>query len=164
MNTCICIVRSTLYCFLLSIFLAVSSRAGNPIVYGVGLCDPHGVAYGDRVFLYCSDDGNHMKDWWAWSSDNLVDWKEECRLLPKDTFLARDIEAGKKIQGCWATFGTSKNGKYYWYFCSGDQIGVVVADLPAASIRPAHVILMSWLMTMARLTLFSGWATITSSA
>jgi len=130
MNTCICIVRSTLYCFLLSIFLAVSSRAGNPIVYGVGLCDPHGVAYGDRVFLYCSDDGNHMKDWWAWSSDNLVDWKEECRLLPKDTFLARDIEAGKKIQGCWATFGTSKNGKYYWYFCSGDQIGVVVADSP----------------------------------
>lgn len=111
------------------LFFATSIEAGNPIVYGVGLCDPHGVVYGNRVFLYCTHDPA-TKDWWVWSSENLVDWTEEGRLLPQDTFLAKDLAAGKKIQGCWATFGASKNGKYYWYYCSGDQIGVSVSDTP----------------------------------
>lgn len=106
-----------------------AARAGNPLVYGAGMADPAPSVYGDRVYLYCTHDPK-MKDWFSWSSDNLVDWTQEGIIEPKDTFLAKDLAAGKKIAGCWATCGASRNGKYYWYYCSGDEIGVSVSDKP----------------------------------
>ena len=120
---------------LLCLFAAVvahaenTCRVGNPIVYGVGLCDPDATIYGDRVYLYASHDPD-MKDWWVWSSDNLTEWKQEGTLQQKDTFLAKYLAAGKKVGTCWATGGASRNGKYYWYYCSNDEIGVSVSDTP----------------------------------
>lgn len=111
---------------------ARTGMAGNPIVPGVGLCDPHGVVYGDRVYLYATHDfspentGFVMKDWWVWSSDDLVNWKQEGVLKPEDTFLKKPFDS------CWAGFGATKNGKYYWYFSAGPrEVGVVVSDSPA---------------------------------
>ncbi len=105
---------------------------GNPIVLGIGFCDPHAVVYDDRVYVYATHDfspenkGFVMKDWWVWSSSDLVNWKQESVLKPEDTYLK------KSFNDCWATFGASKNGKYYWYFSAGQtNIGVVVADSPA---------------------------------
>jgi arabinoxylan arabinofuranohydrolase len=106
--------------------------AGNPIVPGIGLCDPHGVVLGNRVYLYASHDfsaenqGRFVtKDWWVWSSADLVHWKQEGLLKPEETFLKRPFEQ------CWAGFGVGRNGKYYWYFSAGPQeIGVVVAGSP----------------------------------
>ena len=105
---------------------------GNPIMPGIGLTDPHFVIYGDRAYVYATHDsspdskGFLMTDWWVWSSADLVRWRREGTLKPEDTFLKRPFK------DCWATFGASKNGKYYWYFSAGPtEIGVVVADSPA---------------------------------
>jgi len=106
--------------------------AGNPIVPGIGLTDPHIVIYGNRAYLYATHDFSPdnksfvMKDWWVWSSADLVHWQQAGTLRPEDTFI------GKPFNDCWATFGISENGKYYWYFSAGpNEIGVVVADSPA---------------------------------
>ncbi len=114
-------------------FLSLAAaRARNPIVDGKGLADPHAVIYGDRVFLYATHDLSPaskrfvMNDWWVWSSADLVNWKQEGTLKPEFTYLK------KPFNDCWATFGISNNGKYYWYFSAGPtNIGVVVADSPA---------------------------------
>ena len=110
--------------------------AKNPIVPFGGLTDPHAVVYGDRVYLYATHDfsstNKHflMKDWWCWSSADLVHWRKECVLKPQDTYLKRPFN------DCWATFGASCNGKYYWYFSAGrTDIGVVEADSPAGPWR-----------------------------
>lgn len=108
------------------------SLADNPIVDNVGLTDPHVAIFGDRAYVYATHDfspqnaGFVMKDWWAWSSADLVHWRLECTLKPEDTFLKRPFN------DCWATFCVHKNKKYYWYFSAGpEEIGVVVADSPS---------------------------------
>ena len=122
--------------FLLALWTFVfgtgDARAGNPIVPGVGLTDPYCVVYGDRVFVYATHDfsaqSRHYvtKDWWVWSSDDLVSWKQEGTMKPEDTFI------GKPFDSCWGTSSQARNGKYYWYFSAGPkQIGVDVADSPA---------------------------------
>lgn len=116
----------------LSMAIAGRASGGNPIVDGKGLADPHAVIYGDRVFLYATHDlspdnkGFVMTDWWVWSSADLVNWRQEGTLKPEQTYIK------KPFKDCWATFGISKNGKYYWYFSAGpNEIGVVTADSPA---------------------------------
>jgi len=117
----------------LAVFFAAPERAvaGNPIVDNVGLTDPHIVIYGGQAFLYGTHDfsphnkGFKMEDWWVWSSSDLVNWKHAGTLKPEQTYLK------KPFIDCWATFGASKNGKYYWYFSAGrNDIGVVVSDSP----------------------------------
>lgn len=111
---------------------AGAAWAGNPIVEGRGLTDPHATVLDGRVYLYATHDFSPdnktfvMKDWWVWSSSDLVEWKHECTLKPEETFI------GKPFASCWATFGVGRGGKYYWYFSAGpEEIGVVVADSPA---------------------------------
>lgn len=106
-------------------------RAGNPIVDGKGLTDPYAVVYGDRVYNYATHEfspGNQgfvMKDWWVWSSDDLVTWRQEGTLKPEDTFI------GRPFNDCWATCAIARNGRYFWYFSAGpSEIGVVVSNAP----------------------------------
>ena len=118
------------------VFLVASSAsrlalAANPIVPDVGLTDPNVIVYGDRAYVYATHDFSPenkkflMKDWWVWSSPDLVHWKQESILKPEETFLKRPFD------DCWATTAAAKNGKYYWYFSAGrNEIGVVVADSP----------------------------------
>jgi len=117
--------------FFFCAFMGPALRAGNPLVENIGLTDPHVVIYGDRAYMYAthdfSPDGKKfcMKDWWVWSSADLVNWRQEGSLRPEETFLKRPFN------DCWATFGASRKGKYYWYFSAGPtQIGVVVGDSP----------------------------------
>ncbi len=117
-----------------ALMLALScgkALAANPIVAGQGLTDPFATVYGGRVYLYATHDFSPantnflMKDWWVWSSSDLVDWKQEGTLSPQDTFI------GKPFNDCWATSAARKNGKYYWYFSAGrNEIGVVSSDSP----------------------------------
>ena len=108
---------------LVGLFAIVAARAlaGNPIVPGVGLTDPHAVIYGDRAYIYAThhssadNKGFVMKDWWVWSSADLVNWKQEGTLKPETTYLQ------EAFKDCWATFGASKHGKYYWYFLTNLQ-------------------------------------------
>ncbi|MCX7013817.1 MAG: family 43 glycosylhydrolase [Candidatus Sumerlaeota bacterium] len=109
---------------------------GNPIIGGIGLTDPHGFVHQDRLYLFASHDFSAeaktyiMRDWWVWSSDDLVHWRQECILRPEDTCLRRPFDM------CWAGFGVEKNGKWHWYLSVGPkEIGVVVADSPAGPWR-----------------------------
>ncbi len=109
---------------------------GNPIAPGVGLADPHVVIYGDRAFMYATHDFSAdnkkfvTKDWWVWSSTDMVNWQQVGTLKPEETFLKRPSDE------CWAGFGTTRNGKYFWYFSAGPtEIGVVTADSPTGPWR-----------------------------
>lgn len=94
--------------------------------------DAHGVVFGDRVYLFASNDASpenkffELWDWRVWSSDDLISWRLESVLKPEDTWI------GKPFKGCWATFGVYKNNQWYWYYSAGSrQIGVATADTPA---------------------------------
>ncbi len=105
--------------------------AGNPILAGPGFTDPHVTIHDGRAYCFATHDfapENRtfiMKDWWLWSSCDLVNWRHESTLRPEETCL------GKPFKDCWATFGVVRNDKWYWYLsCGPTEIGVVVADSP----------------------------------
>jgi len=105
---------------------------GNPILPGIGLCDPHIRIFNDRAYLYATHDKGPdykkfiMDDWWIWSSPDLVHWKHECTIRPEETY------HGKPDSSCWAVDAMERNGKYYFYFSRGPRnIGVMVSDFPA---------------------------------
>lgn len=109
-----------------------NARGGNPIVENVGLCEPQVRVFDGKVFLYATHDAapdNNtfvMHDWWVWTTDDLLSWKQVSTLTPQQTYF------GMPSSECWATDAISRNGKYYLYFSRGqDEIGVVTADSPA---------------------------------
>jgi hypothetical protein len=111
--------------------MGTAAWGDNPIVVGQGLTDPKVRIYGDRAYLYATHDASPtakrflMKDWWTWSSDDLVHWKYESTLKPEQTYW------GKPWNECWATDAISHHGKYYFYFSRGDaELGVVQGDTP----------------------------------
>ena len=120
----------------LSVVAGFDAMAENPLKPGIGLTDPHVSIYGDTAFMYATHDFSPdskmfvTKDWWVWSSTDLLNWKQAAILKPDETFLKRPSDE------CWAGFGASKNGKYYWYFSAGPtQVGVVMADAPVGPWR-----------------------------
>ncbi|MCU0792503.1 MAG: family 43 glycosylhydrolase [Opitutaceae bacterium] len=113
-----------------------TSTAGNPILPGLGACDPHIHIFGDRAYLYASHDKAPrndrfiMEDWWVWSSADLVNWRHECTIHPEQTYIARPFD------GCWATDAAERDGKYFFYFSEANRrTGVLVGDSPAGPWR-----------------------------
>ncbi len=95
-----------------------------------GAPDPHIHIFNDKAYLFAGHDFTYntddfiMKDWWIWSSSDLVNWEHEFTLDPKDTYIG---ESDK----CFATDAAERNGKYYWYVSDFiDEIAVFVADKP----------------------------------
>lgn len=110
--------------------------SGNPILPGIGLCDPHIRICNDRAYLYATHDKGPdykkfvMDDWWIWSSPDLVHWKHECTIRPEETY------HGKPDSSCWAVDAMERDGKHYFYFSRGPRnIGVMVSDTPAGPWR-----------------------------
>jgi hypothetical protein len=108
-----------------------SESGGNPIVTGVGLCDPQVRIYDNHAYLYATHDaspdnkGFVMNDWWVWHSKDLVHWEQVSTLRPEQTYW------GKPSTECWATDAMHRNGQYYFYFSRGpEEIGVVQSDSP----------------------------------
>jgi hypothetical protein len=106
-------------------------HGGNPIVTGVGLCDPQVRIYDNQAYLYATHDadpnskGFVMNDWWVWHSEDMVHWEQVSTLKPEQTYW------GKPSTECWATDAMRRNGKYYFYFSRGpEEIGVVQGDSP----------------------------------
>lgn len=104
----------------------------NPILPGLGVCDPHVRVFGDRAYLFATHDrspgntGYAMDDWWVWSSGDLVNWRHESTLRPEATYL------GSAFDGCWATDAAERDGRFFWYFSQRNvQTGVMVANSPA---------------------------------
>jgi len=110
-------------------------------IIGQGVNDPHIHIFNDRAYLYASHDFSIdnpkfvMKDWWVWSSDDLLNWRHESTLRPEEIYV------GKPMDGCWATDAVEKDGKYYWALSdmnrdgAGPQIGMVVSDAPGGPWR-----------------------------
>lgn len=108
----------------------------NPVIWREGVCDPHVKVFGGKVYLYATHDtpgyeSFHMADWQIWSSEDLIDWKLERVIDPAE------LHCGK-IDQCWAVDAAWRDGKYYYYFSTGDWgVGVAVGDSPAGPFRDA---------------------------
>ncbi len=109
----------------------------NPIIPGMGVCDPHIHLFGDRLYLYTSHDAVPdarsfcMHDWHVWSSADAVEWRLESVVRPEDFFMGPS-------DCCWAVDAAERSGKYYYYFSDGSRrIGVAVADDPGGPFRDA---------------------------
>ncbi len=109
----------------------------NPVLQGY-YADPD-ILYSNKTkkyYIYPTSDG--FDDWSGtyfktFSSDNLVDWKEEGIILdlPKDvTWANRNAWAPciieKKIKGKY---------KYFYYFTAAQKIGVAVSDSPTGPFK-----------------------------
>ena len=107
----------------------------NPIIPGLGVCDPHIHIFRNRAYLYASHDakeGSHfydMYDWQIWSSDDLVNWTMESTVRPEDFCMGPSFS-------CWAVDAAEKNDKYYLYVSNGmDETYVLISDDPGKGFR-----------------------------
>lgn len=103
----------------------------NPLIWKKGICDPHIHIFEGKAYLYAThdapgyEDNFHMEDWEIWSSEDLVNWKQETVIRPEQFYCG-------PLDQCWAVDAACANGKYYWYFSTGDWgTGVGVGDHPA---------------------------------
>lgn len=98
----------------------------NPIIQGLGVCDPHIHVFNDKVYLFASHDrapGDTfygMYDWWVWSSSDLVHWKMEYNLFPIDMWCGA-------TRNCWAVDAAQRNGNFYFYVSGNWHTGVAVS-------------------------------------
>jgi len=102
----------------------------NPIVPDVGMADPHLHLFNGTYYVYATHDFSSnntdflMKDWFIWSSADLVAWTRASVLPPTNTSSTSPTE-------CWATDAAFRGGAYFWYLSFGlTAIGVVKAPTP----------------------------------
>jgi arabinoxylan arabinofuranohydrolase len=123
-----------LCCFFAAIALTIPAPlyANNPVVPNVGMADPHVHFFNGSFYMYATHDfapnntGFLMKDWWVWSSPDLITWKLESVLEPQDT-----PSPPSAWDECWATDGASRNGSYFFYLSIGpNQVAVVNGSSP----------------------------------
>lgn len=88
--------------------------------------DPAIRVFGDTYYLYpTSDKPNWLTtDFSVYSSKNLVDWKKEGMILD----VTKELKWAK-IKA-WAPDCIERGGKFYFYFCADEKIGVATADKP----------------------------------
>ena len=112
-----------------TLLITAASRlsAANPII--PGYADPAMREYNGRMYMVVGQDespktkGFSMPSWAIISSADLVNWKKEVTIDPKDTYLG----AGNKR--CWAADFAPHKGKWYFFFSNGGtETGVLVAD------------------------------------
>lgn len=118
----------------------------NPILEGY-YADPD-ILYSEKTgkyYLYPTSDG--FKNWAgtyfkAFSSENLVDWKDEGVILD----LKKDVGWAKR--NAWAPCIVEKKMdgkfKYFYYFCAAQKIGVAVADDPTGPFVDSGKPLIDW--------------------
>jgi beta-xylosidase len=102
--------------------------AALPGVYA----DPNITAFGKKFYIYPTTDGTvgWMSTYFTcWSSDDLVNWKNEGVILnlPKDLTWAKER--------AWAPAIAKKNNKYYFYYSADVNIGVAVSDKPTGPFK-----------------------------
>lgn len=127
--------------------------AQNPLDFGSSIrtADPSGHVWPDgKMYLYTSHDEEcqpdfFMKDWHAFSSDDLVNWTAHGAILSVNDLAWADNYA-------WAPDAAYKNGKYYLVFPAGTGdkdrenpensdkwmgIGIAVSDSPTGPFEDA---------------------------
>jgi chitodextrinase len=111
--------------------LPSAPRADNPIVQTIYTTDPAPLVHDGRVYVYTGhdEDGSTwftMRDWWVFSSADMVNWTAHGSPLSLSTFSWATMDA-------WAGQCIERTGKFYWYVpvrsANGAQhIGVAVSE------------------------------------
>ncbi len=129
--------NQVIYTTIALLALAGKAQANNPLVPNVGMADPHGHVFQNKVYLYTTHDQTpgspvfDMRDWKVWSSNDLVNWNLERTISPTDTYIGPSTS-------CWAPDAATKNGKYYFYFSNKNlDTGVMVANAPGGPFTDA---------------------------
>lgn len=133
-------MKTAVLAVLLAVFTGSSLWADNPIITEVFTADPAPLVYKDKVYLYAGqDEGDgqryNIPRWRVFSSDDMVNWKDEGSPLKPTDFEWSSGEA-------WAGHTIEKNGRFYWYItCEhrdrGKAIGVAVSDSPTGPFKDA---------------------------
>lgn len=108
---------------------AVPNR--SPVLPGLN-ADPDVHYLDGQYWIYPTTDGYagwSGTSFKAYSSKDLVHWKDHGVILD----LGPDVSWADK--NAWAPAIAERDGKYYFYFCAEQQIGVAVADSPAGPSR-----------------------------
>ncbi|GAA4192665.1 hypothetical protein GCM10022219_13330 [Microbacterium oryzae] len=108
----------------------------SPVLPGLN-ADPNIAVFGDTYYLYATTDGTAGwggKDFYVWSSKDLVDWtRSEEPILTLD---GANGDVPWASGNAWAPTIIERDGKYYFYFSGHNTalnrktIGVAVADSP----------------------------------
>ena len=100
----------------------------NPVFPG-WYADPELHLFQGRYCIYPTFSAKYEEQTFfeVWSSDNLVDWRNDGRILD-----FADVPWSTN-RAAWAPSCAEKDGKYYFYFSAGDGagLGVAVAEHPA---------------------------------
>nr|WP_286259802.1 family 43 glycosylhydrolase [Streptomyces graminofaciens] len=105
----------------------------GPLLPGLH-ADPNIQEFGGRYYVYPTTDG--VEHWGSttfkvYSSDDLVSWQDHGVVLDLET----DVDWADGY--AWAPAAGERDGRYYFYFCADQQIGVAVADSPTGPFRDA---------------------------
>jgi hypothetical protein len=115
---------------------AAIGYGSNPIVKNMFTADPAALVYKDTMYVYTGHDeavvGQNayvMKDWHAFSTTDMVNWKDRGAVADINVFKWAKSDA-------WAGQCIERDGKFYWYLpvshktINGFAIGVAVSDSP----------------------------------
>lgn len=123
------------YCCLLP---ASSLHADNPIIADIGMSDPHVRIFNNKVYLFCGHDAHPddrtwvMRDWRIFSTTDLIDWKHEGVISPKDNYMVDNST------DCWAGDAATRNGRYFFYFSDRKRgVGVMTSNKPEGPYKDA---------------------------
>jgi hypothetical protein len=124
----------------LSIFEVTSQ---NPIIQTMYTADPAPIVFRDTLFLYVGHDEDDaparnylMRDYRLFTTTDMVNWTDHGSPLKigQISWSTNDASAAQLIE---------RNGKYYWYFSTGDKndrgvsVGVAVSDSPYGPFKDA---------------------------
>ncbi|WP_342750902.1 glycoside hydrolase family 127 protein [Termitidicoccus mucosus] len=98
--------------------------------------DPSARVFDGKLYIYPSHDAagarnwKGMVDWHVFSTEDMVKWTDHGVISSLKDIAWADTEA-------WAPDCIERNGKYYFYFPAGGQIGVAVSDSPTGPFKDA---------------------------
>jgi len=117
------------------IAFSFSTHAQQPILPDFH-ADPSARVFNGKLYIYPSHDApgarnwKGMVDWHVFSTDDMVKWTDHGVAFGLKDISWADTEA-------WAPDCIERNGKYYFYFPAGGQIGVAVSDSPTGPFKDA---------------------------
>lgn len=132
--------------------VSITMQAQNPIIRDQFSADPSARVFNGRVYVYPSHDiqtppgkglRNNwfcMEDYHVFSSSNLTDWTDHGVIVSQYSVPWVDSAS----YSMWAPDCIEKDGKYYFYFPSGQKsefgrgftVGVAIADHPEGPFVP----------------------------